>query len=70
MRNLKFEMRSIYFLTTILAFSFIANAQTEINSSTFGMMEARSMGPATMSGRITAIDGVAADQFLINIVKV
>ncbi len=54
-------MRSIYFLTTILAFSFIANAQTEINSSTFGMMEARSMGPATMSGRITAIDGVAAD---------
>ncbi|MBP9104179.1 MAG: hypothetical protein KBF82_09970 [Chitinophagaceae bacterium] len=61
MRNLKFEMRSIYFLTTILAFSFIANAQTEINSSTFGMMEARSMGPATMSGRITAIDGVAAD---------
>ena len=36
-------------------------AQTEINSSTFGMMEARWLGPGTMSGRITAIEGVASD---------
>ena len=36
-------------------------AQTQINSSTFGMMEARMLGPGTMSGRITAIDGVNAD---------
>jgi photosystem II stability/assembly factor-like uncharacterized protein len=36
-------------------------AQTVINSSTFGMMEARHLGPGTMSGRITAIDGVNED---------
>jgi len=36
-------------------------AQTKINSYTFGAMEARWLGPGTMSGRITAIDGVAAD---------
>ncbi len=32
--------------------------QTKINSSTFGMMEARWLGPGTMSGRITSIVGV------------
>jgi photosystem II stability/assembly factor-like uncharacterized protein len=36
-------------------------AQTKISSSTFGKMEARWLGPGTMSGRISAIDGVAAD---------
>ena len=34
-------------------------AQTQINSSTFGMMEARWLGPGTMSGRISAIDGAS-----------
>ncbi len=38
-----------------------ATAQTTINSSTFGMMEARWLGPGTMSGRITAIEGVPSD---------
>ena len=36
-------------------------AQTNVNSYTFGAMEARWLGPGTMSGRITAIDGVGAD---------
>lgn len=36
-------------------------AQTKIRSSTFGSMEARWLGPGTMSGRITAIDGVSGD---------
>jgi photosystem II stability/assembly factor-like uncharacterized protein len=36
-------------------------AQIKISSSTFGKMEARHLGPGTMSGRITAIDGVAED---------
>ncbi|MBX9783175.1 MAG: hypothetical protein K2X48_07770 [Chitinophagaceae bacterium] len=36
-------------------------AQTTINSATFGMMEARKIGPATMSGRITDIKGVDSD---------
>jgi photosystem II stability/assembly factor-like uncharacterized protein len=36
----------------------MVQAQTKINSSTFGMMEARWLGPGTMSGRITDIEGV------------
>jgi photosystem II stability/assembly factor-like uncharacterized protein len=44
-----------YFLTGSIS------AQTTINSSTFGMMEARWMGPGTMSGRISAIEGVNED---------
>ena len=49
--------------TTALALLIAATgfAQTPINSSTFGMMEARWLGPGTMSGRITAIEGVAQD---------
>src|SRR5262245_19614511 len=38
-----------------------AAAQVEIDSNTFGGLEARSIGPAVMSGRISAIDGVAED---------
>lgn len=53
-------MRIIY--TLLLALTGITvTAQTTINSSTFGMMEARWLGPGTMSGRITAIEGVAQD---------
>ncbi len=49
--------------TTIpLLFLFISiTATAQISSATFGTMEARWLGPGTMSGRITAIDGVAAD---------
>jgi len=36
-------------------------AQTDINSSTFGTLEARVLGPGTMSGRISAIEGVKAE---------
>lgn len=34
------------------------NSQNKINSSTFGAIEPRAIGPAVMGGRITAIDGV------------
>lgn len=38
---------------------FIAqDLQAQITSATFGMMQARQIGPATMGGRTTAIDGV------------
>ncbi len=37
------------------------NAQTKITSATFGMMEARQLGPGTMSGRISAIAGDDSD---------
>lgn len=33
-------------------------AQTTVGAATFGTIEARQLGPATMSGRITAIEGV------------
>ena len=45
----------------LLFFAGTAGAQTTVNSSTFGMMEARALGPGTMSGRISAIEGVAED---------
>ena len=37
------------------------SAQTEVNSSSFGTLEARVLGPGTMSGRISAIEGVDAE---------
>lgn len=46
---------------TLLFLSCLAlglQAQTKISSATFGAIEARSIGPAVMGGRITAIDGV------------
>ncbi len=36
-------------------------AQSKITSATFGMMEARHLGPGTMSGRITSIAGDDSD---------
>jgi photosystem II stability/assembly factor-like uncharacterized protein len=45
----------------VLSVSAPATAQVEIDSSTFGGLEARAIGPAVMSGRISALDGVAAD---------
>src|SRR5580700_7889011 len=45
----------------VIFLSTSAGAQTKITSATFGMMEARHLGPGTMSGRITAIDGDDSD---------
>ncbi len=42
-----------------------AGASVEIDSNTFGGLSARSIGPAVMSGRIAAIDAVAADPLTI-----
>ncbi len=36
-------------------------SQTKINSATFGALDARQIGPAAMSGRVTAIDAVNND---------
>lgn len=45
-----------------MSFNFSAiSAQTEVNSSTFGTLEARVLGPGTMSGRISAIEGVESE---------
>jgi photosystem II stability/assembly factor-like uncharacterized protein len=48
-------LAALFFLSTHV------NAQTKITSATFGMMEARHLGPGTTSGRITAIAGDDSD---------
>lgn len=50
-----------------LAMSAPAAAQVEIDSSTFGGLEARALGPAVMSGRISSIDAVADDPLTVYI---
>jgi photosystem II stability/assembly factor-like uncharacterized protein len=46
-----------------LSFNFFTlQAQTTLNSAMFGSMEARALGPGTMSGRITAIEGTVNDE--------
>lgn len=42
-----------------------ATAQVTIDSNTFGGLRARAIGPATMSGRVAAIDAVAEDPLTI-----
>jgi photosystem II stability/assembly factor-like uncharacterized protein len=44
----------------MVIFSAVA-AQSEVNSSSFGTLEARVLGPGTMSGRISSIEGVEAE---------
>jgi photosystem II stability/assembly factor-like uncharacterized protein len=48
-----------FFLFCFLSSLLVTTASAQVlNSSTFGQMEARSIGPAVMGGRITAIEGV------------
>ncbi|MEY3351235.1 MAG: hypothetical protein RIQ50_1346 [Bacteroidota bacterium] len=56
-------MNTIKLLCTglILFVSMFSQAQSDVNSSTFGTLEARVLGPGTMSGRISAIEGVNSD---------
>lgn len=49
------------YLLAAFGLSLAATASAQINSATFGMLEARWLGPGTMSGRITDIQGVASD---------
>ena len=45
-------------LVAALALSASAQGAIELSSATFGALSARSIGPAVMSGRISALDGV------------
>src|SRR5579859_4685436 len=54
-------MRQLIMLATGLLLSIASFAQPKVSSATFGTMEARWLGPGTMSGRITAIEGVNGD---------
>jgi photosystem II stability/assembly factor-like uncharacterized protein len=55
--NSKKHWLPLIFLFILNAF----NADSQVNSAAFGMMEARWLGPGTMSGRISAIEGVNED---------
>lgn len=48
-------------LPILIAVVFTSTVQSQITSATFGMMEARQIGPATMGGRTTAIEGVNSE---------
>jgi photosystem II stability/assembly factor-like uncharacterized protein len=65
----KMRMKRIFFFTVLVSFliQISINAQTDINSYTFSDMLARQIGPAAMSGRITAIDGVNKDPRILYI---
>src|SRR5689334_11759338 len=54
-------MKKHLLLLSALLSAHASQAQTKVNSYTFGALEARWLGPGTMSGRITAIEGVNAD---------
>ncbi len=54
-------MRKIVFLLSCFV-SLQVFSQSKITSATFGMMEARHLGPGTMSGRISAIEGVNSEE--------
>lgn len=55
-------MKKISALVVLLLGGGAIFAQTKVSSSLFGVMEARALGSATMSGRITAIEGVVSDE--------
>ena len=46
----------------LVCISSFAIGQSTVNSAMFGVMEARQLGPGTMSGRITALEGVNSDE--------
>jgi hypothetical protein len=43
----------------------VAQAQVKVDSDVLGGLEARSIGPAVMSGRIAAIDAVPGDRLTV-----
>lgn len=53
-------IKNTFLLISVIT-SAISFSQTTVSSSMFGTMEARNLGPGTMSGRITAIEGVNND---------
>jgi photosystem II stability/assembly factor-like uncharacterized protein len=57
----KIFMKKLFCCLAVSALLANVEAQTKITSATFGMLDARWLGPGTMSGRITAIEGVDED---------
>jgi photosystem II stability/assembly factor-like uncharacterized protein len=55
-------MKKVIILFVLIIIGSVVSAQTKVSSSLFSVMEARALGSGTMSGRITAIEGVVADE--------
>ncbi|HEC44916.1 MAG TPA: glycosyl hydrolase [Bacteroides sp.] len=66
-------MKAVRFLLTLLFLFFIVpnrlvvQSSVKVTSSTFGTMQARNIGPAIMSGRVTSIDALQTDPRLVYI---
>ena len=58
-------MKRLAFIVFFLIHCAGLNAQASISSAGLGMMQARSIGPAVMGGRITAIEAVSDDPRVI-----
>ncbi len=58
-------MKNVSVFTVLTLCTLSAFSQTKITSATLGMMEARHIGPAVMSGRIAAIDAVNTNPRII-----
>ena len=54
-------MKTKILLASVI-YSSLCYSQSPVNAAMFGTMEARNLGPGTMSGRITAIEGVNSDE--------
>ncbi|UCC72535.1 MAG: glycosyl hydrolase [Gemmatimonadota bacterium] len=57
--RLEYVWRGCVLLAALLALPAVASAQAKIESAAFGGLRARPIGPATMSGRIAAMDAVS-----------
>jgi photosystem II stability/assembly factor-like uncharacterized protein len=57
-------MKKLHFLSLSLLLGTLSFAQTTLNSSYFQSLTARALGPSTMSGRITAIEGITVNDQL------
>jgi len=71
MKFLKPLTKIVLFIFAVITFSAIsinelqAQKKPVINSNTFGAIEARHIGPARMSGRVSAIDAVEEDSRIV-----
>ncbi len=63
--NVKLRILTLATAITCQVASVAPTAAAGIDSNTFGGLRARAIGPATMSGRISAIDAVAEDPLTI-----
>jgi len=61
----KISLKPVSFFLFLIFLIPALHSQTKINSSMFGALNARQIGPAIMSGRITAIDAVDKDSRIV-----